>query len=188
MIAALPGSPAFRALEVIVDHPGELGAEEVALHVYPPRRRDTPFRSVEDFNAWRAERRRSEKDANAKASRLIRRLQEAGWVQPCGAPCLAQWFVERVARNGLVSVIERAHPSWPSSVPDLRGHRRMAEEVAQGPGSVRDLLGTSPSGARKRVYADLVAMHVIVAPTRRLPTAAGVRRVLEHRAAMAATA
>ena len=177
MIAVLPGSPAFAVLSIVATYPGELDAEAVAMHLWPPPRLTAPLPSAEAWKA-RAEAVEAHRRLQAtRASRLLGRLTEAGYVERVGRPVLARWFVERVERFGLGEAMCRAHPAWPRSSGNLHGHLQLAREAEKGPLSARALLGDNPSGSRKRDYAELCAWGVIVPPSHQTATAAGVALV-----------
>jgi hypothetical protein len=56
----------------------------------------------------------------------------------------------------------------------VAAHIAMVAEVEKGPTSADDLLGKDADGARKRVYADLVAWGIVIPPSFRWPTQAGI--------------
>jgi hypothetical protein len=164
---------------------GEETAADIARHLLPPPKLTAPPTSAE---AWR-ERRAAVERHNLRAEQQVRRaidaLQKADLVEAGGRVRLAEWFERSMARFGLAGAVERAHPAWPSNLPDLAGYRAMVAEMATGgPRSVRALLGANPCGARKRVYRDLAfEWHVLVVPSQRVPTPAGVALVERARGA-----
>jgi hypothetical protein len=189
MIRPKHGTDAFRALALIVETPGELSSDALAAHLWPPVTRSTPFASAAEYSEWRRNRVSSERDRAAKASRIVRRLAEAGLIESRGGPTLAAWFRDKWERRAIRIVADwRALGMARSPTADeareialtlLVGAAEagLIRQVAKGPETVGALLGPSPSGARKRLYAGLVAQGVVVAPAQRWPTAAGVELV-----------
>jgi hypothetical protein len=169
-----PTSLRFRVLRLIVENPGDLTAEAIAAHLFPPPKLAGPLSSAE---AWRARRRAVEchqRTAERKVRRAIDALQGAGLVVAHGAPMVSEWFTEKIAHWGLPTAIERAHPAWPRKLPDLAAYRSIVEAATAGPSSAGALLGSNPSGSRKRRYRELCGWGVLVAPSQRVPTEAGV--------------
>jgi hypothetical protein len=172
-----PTSLRFRVLRLIVENPGDLTAEAIAAHLFPPPKLAGPLSSAE---AWRARRRAVEAhkhDAERRVRRAIDALQEGRLVVAHGAPMVAEWFGEKIERFGLAQAIERAHPAWPRELPDLAAYRSIVEAATAGPSSAGALLGSNPSGSRKRRYRELCSWGCLVAPSQRVPTEAGVALV-----------
>jgi hypothetical protein len=172
-----PTSLRFRVLRLIVENPGDLTAESIAAHLFPPPKLAGPLSSAE---AWRARRRAVEchkRGAERKVRRAIDALQGAGLVVAHGAPMVSEWFSGSIERWTLPTAIERAHPAWPRKLPDLAAYRSIVEAATAGPSSAGALLGSNPSGSRKRRYRELCSWGCLVAPSQRVPTEAGVALV-----------
>ena len=169
-----PNTPGFRILAAVVDNHGELDAQAIADSLYPPPKLAGPITSRAGWAAWATAKAEHRREKAARVSRMLGRLTEAGLIGSRGAPIVSRWFADLAMRRGLTEAMERAHPAWPAPVPPLVAHREMVEEVGKGPTSARSLLGSQPSGARKKVYRQLVEWGVIVSGSQRVATSAGV--------------
>lgn len=196
---------ALRALRLIRENDGDLCAADVGAHLWPPPK----LTGTGDYLAWRASlrlevkprgkhidvRSLSEADRNARASRLLRRMAEAGLIESRGRPVLADWFVAKwEARTARVREDWRAlgydmEPTYLAARSDALVllaskdiHRRgIIYGVAQGPSSVADVLGPKPSGATKRAWSALCDEGIVLPPARRWITNKG-RAALGERA------
>jgi hypothetical protein len=169
-----PTSLRFRVLRLIVENPGDLTAESIAAHLFPPPKLAGPLSSAE---AWRARARAVEchkRGAERQVRRAIDALQGAGLVVAHGAPMVSEWFCGSIERWTLPTAIERAHPAWPRKLPDLAAYRSIVEAATAGPSSAGALLGSNPSGSRKRRYRELCSWGVLISPSQRVATDAGV--------------
>lgn len=193
------GSDPHRALRLIADSPGDLSAADLAGHLWPLPR----LTGTEGYLSWRASLRpvivgrqhgrhidvrsavMGERDA--KASRMVRRLAEAGLVESRGAPTLADWFRDRWERRAAriltdwralgydvepTPLAARADALWALVGGD--GMRKLLVlEVANGPPSVASVLGAKPSGHEKRTWSALCDEGIILPPSRRWLTEKG---------------
>lgn len=172
-----------RILGLLADYPGELDAADVARMLMPRAPLLEAPRNLADLYARRAARVAEESALTLKVSRALGKLTERGLVMARQAPMLAPWFAHDAGVRGVAVALARAHPRWPGEVAPMPGHVAMVREVGEKvPGSVRALLGESPSGSRKRVYADLCSWGVVVRPGCRWLTDAGRERVERERA------
>lgn len=181
MIAVRPGKLAYDVLRLIVECPGEHTTGTLADVVDPAPRRTVPFTRDDPPGRWAqmvAEHRRS---SCARMARLIGKLVEAGLVERLRPPRLTPEWSAAALRIGAQEAMLRAHPAFPARPKDeLRGHLEMARRAGEeSPGSALDLLGARPSGAQQRIYRELVAWGVLVAPQQRWPTAAGIERIAQ---------
>jgi hypothetical protein len=127
-----PTSLRFRVLRLIVENPGDLTAEAIAAHLFPPPKLAGPLSSAQ---AWRARARVIEcyrRVHERKVRRAIDALQRARLVVAHGAPMVSEWFTEKIARWTLPTAIERAHPAWPRKLPDLAAYRSIVEAATAG--------------------------------------------------------
>ena len=182
MISVAAGSIGRAVLELVVAHPGELDAEAIARTLYPPPRWEAPpataghaARSA-SYATWRAAHRQHQRSSCDRVSRLLGRLQERGLIETRGAPLLADWWPRAVRRHGAESAL-RGVMDEDTERGALASHLALIARVEKGPASTSALLGPSPSGATKRTYDDLVTWGVIVPPSFRWPTPAGVALV-----------
>ncbi len=181
---------ALRALRLIVDAEGDFCSADVGAHLYPLPR----LTRSADYLAWRAARPRLEAARDAKASRLVRRLAEYGYVES-GPPVVSAWFRERWTRRAAhIREDWRAlgYPEAPTpeaaesdallllvgSTLTATLVRRVLElshrDPAKGPTSVADIIGPRPSGATKRAWRELDRAGIVVTPSRRRATAKGI--------------
>jgi len=131
-------------------------------------------------------------EAEARVSAMLRQLGTKGLICACGGPALSGWFLDRLgerkrAENGLqvtvraqtvAEAIRRASPAYPGKVGPLDAHIGLVKKLRDGKvETAADLLGKAPSGQIKQVYRDLCAWGVIVPPSYRWPTEAGVALV-----------
>ena len=174
------GSDRYRLLALIVEYPGELDTVAMAAHLWPPQKLPVP-RNLADLYAMRKARDEADKAAQAKVSAMLRQLGTKGLISACGAPEVSGWFRERMARRGIAEALRRTHPEWPGKVGPLEQHISMIHQCADGVPSVADLLGKRPSGDTKRVYRELCAWGVIVPPSFRRPTEAGIALVTKEK-------
>lgn len=188
MISVTPGTLAHDVLALVAAHPGELDASTIAERLLPapPWRPPFPATHAEraaSYAAWLTEERGPlsadgrtrvggrREAAAARVSRALGRLQERGLVETRGPPVVAPWWLAVARRRGVLPALRSAADVDGG---DLAGHVAMVAEVEKGPRSAAALLGPSPSGARKRTYADLVAWGVILPPSQRWATEAGL--------------
>lgn len=167
-------SPYGRALAYIATADGEVSSDVLAAHLYPPVIRAAPFGSPKDpraYNAWRLARSQSDSIARDKASRILRRLTEAGYLESQGGPRVAVWFAEKVAKVGMVRALRLSAPGL-NDDPGLL-HIRLVEQVALRPPSVAAVLGANPSGRMRQVWGELTAWGVLVPASARYLTPKG---------------
>ena len=182
MIAVRPGKPAYDVLRLIVECPGEHTTGTLVAALDPAPRRTVPFTRDDPPARWAAMVAEHNRVAGARMARLVGKLVEAGLVEKLRPPALSPEFRSAVVRYRQEEALARFHPAFPERPKDgLRAHlelvTRLSRQGEELPGSARDLLGPSPSGALQRVYQDLIAWGVVVAPQQRHPTAAGIALV-----------
>lgn len=194
MIAVRPGKRAYDVLRLIVESPGEHTTGTLVDALDPAPRRTVPFTKDDPPWVWAAMVAEHNRVACAKMARLVGKLVEMGLVEKLHPPALSPEYRRALETHG-DEALYRFHPAFPERPKGgLSGHRRLVERVVEeSPGSARDLLedasdgaqpvgeespgtppGESPSGARQRVYRDLIRWGVLVAPQQRHATPAGV--------------
>ena len=193
MISPKRGTPAALALRLIAEADGDLTAAEVGAHLRPLPR----LTSTAGYLAWRAALPAAQRDRDAWASRLVRRLVEAGLVESRGVPVLADWSTRRWdARTASILADWRAlgYPVAPpessarsdalSALLDQDAPRiALVRKVAETPpASVAALVGKS--GTAWRAWAWLCDEGVIIPPSRRSVTPKG-RALLDRLASSA---
>jgi len=188
VISVSLGTLAHDVLRLVAAHPGELDAGTIAERLLPapPWRPPFPATHAEraaSYAAWLTEERGPLSDdgrarrggrreaAAARVSRALGRLQERGLIETRGPPIVAPWWLAVAQRRGVLPALRSAADVEGG---DLTSHVAMVAEVEKGPRSAAALLGASPSGARKRVYADLIAWGVVLPPSQRWATEAGL--------------
>jgi hypothetical protein len=175
MIAVRPGRRAYDVLRLIVDSPGEHTAATLVDALDPAPRRTVPFTRDDPPSRWAAMVAEHRRASCARMARLLGKLVEQGLIAKVMPPRLSPEFLAMAAIGGAERALFHAHPAFPARPKDLlHGHLEMVRQVEELPGSARDLLGARPSGARQRVYRELIGWGVVVAPQQRWPTEAGV--------------
>lgn len=204
-----PGTPAFRILALLVATP-RMTAGELAAEVFPVRMPRCPYAgpaNTAGVTRWREEYAAAERAAVARATRLLGRLQEAGYVEPLGPPRLAEWVEpairtaaarlqrdwrnlaesldgpatltpEEADRRAVLAVIRRRA----SSREAVAWHARIvaALRVDNPPGSVRALMGPRPGGQANRAYRRLDEMGILVTPSQRVATVVGEAHLAKY--------
>lgn len=174
-----PNSLAGRALALLAAYPGELRAVDVAAHLWPPVRMSAPPLGTFDerraaFVAVQSAREAHRDETTRRAAKVLRRLQQGGLIEDCGSPVLASWYVDLVESRGARLALAFALLEFDVKIKPA--HSALASEVGTwGYPSVREWLG--PSRGRREAYSDLVRAGVIIAPTQRVPTPAGLDAV-----------
>ena len=168
MIRPSPTNPSGRALLLVVDLPGEVDAAVLSRHLWPlPRLTGTAA-----YAEWRRAALAQEGPSRAKAARILGRLQEAGLVETAGAPRLAEWFVRRMEVKGLrAALLTATFGEFGEAGAGIEA--LVLRAVENPPGSVADLLGPKPSGARQAVYRRACEIGVVIPPSRRVATDLG---------------
>lgn len=170
-----PTSLAGRALRLVCDYPGELRAEDIARHLWPPVRMSAPPVGTFDerraaFAAVQAARQAHREETTHRAAKVLARLQQGGLVDVCGPPRLASWYVEVEGKRGRVLAL--AFATLEHGVKVKAAHRALVAEAMGMPcPPVREWMRASR--ARREAYSDLVRAGVICAPSQRIPTDAG---------------
>jgi len=181
MIAVRPDTDAGRVLALLVDYPGELDTASIAAHLWPPPRRDRPYRDAADLTAWARQREEHQRARAAKVSRLLEGLRRLGLVEPRRGPQIAAWYVGTEMQRGRELALAFAVAD---RVPRPKVRARHIALVARlastgtAPPSAADL-GTSR--AVRSAYADLVSWGVVVPPSHRWSSAQGIVLVLSWR-------
>lgn len=171
-------SLARSVLALLCVYPGQLTASDIAAHLFPPPKLDHQLPTAAAWREWGAAKEAHIRATSRRVSRALGKLQEQGLVAPCRPPHLAAWFLDDAAKRGLALALHRAHPAWPGKVPALGRHFILVGRLGdEGPMIVHDLLGATPDGATKRAYRELVEWGIVVAPSLRWATAAGVALV-----------
>jgi len=152
-------------------------------------RQTRPFRSVDEYRAWREAR----KGEPARVSRAVRRLQYDGLVQPSGNPRLDPAERALFIRGGWerfrrFEPIERGGYIVGETVTEPESRERfrhnIVEALAQEPTGVPyrmllEMTGGSTrkareSGTWRRAFADLVESGTVIPARARLPTLEGL--------------
>lgn len=172
MISPKPNTDPWHVLALVVAHPGELDAESIGQAIWRPK-----IRSSDDVLRVRAAVLTDGEAWTQKASAILGELVRAGHVEKMRPPMLAEGIPVPAGPMGWPELRE-----WlPSLVDDLDpqiqgGAVSALARLVQGtpPRTVREWLGLDASGSAFRAAAALYDAGVVVAPTRRWPTAAGV--------------
>jgi len=178
-----PGSDLHRALCAVVRHPDDLDSAELAAMLWPlpPREPTPPIRG--SLAQWRAgvqartdAREALRAEGVRRATRLLGRLQEAGLIEGRGAPRIAPWWPERAGKRGAAEALRGLLMAGESGMLDEAPAvvevdsalcLSLLARVEKGPLSVRDVLGSEPSGTVKRAWAVLRELGIVLVAERR---------------------
>lgn len=177
VIAVTPTNEAGRALRFLTTYPSQLDASALGLLLRPLPRRRAPFRSWGDRVLWRESCEVHKADSAAHASMLLEQLRRRKLTEARGLPRVAPWFLARVARVGLRLALDYAALGCRARV-KIRERHTDVLSLADGTGSLPPYetiaaLGRGPAEA----YRELVLMDVLIPPSRRTPTEAGLALV-----------
>lgn len=154
MIAVKPGTDAWSLLALVVAQPGQLDAEALGQALWKPKVTGSNYLEV------RRAIQQHGKEWSKKASTLLHRLQQQG-------------------------LIERCRPPLPGPAYGVQGGEGLGE-LASGllgslvrnpPQTMQAWVGSAPSGNVQRAIAELVEAALVVLPSQRWPTQAGIERV-----------
>lgn len=180
MISVKPGSDGARVLACVVGYPGELGTTAIAALLWPPPRRVTPFRDHADLRQWQADKAAHKAAGEARVSRSLEGLRRLKLVEARSAPTLAEGFLRRVQVRGVDRALDFANADQSPRVKLKRRHRLLVDLMLANGGTASSPLYTDIAArgrAWSEAYADLVRIGVIVPPSCRWPSAAGVALV-----------
>ena len=193
MIRVAPNSVSGRILRIVVSYEDDgVDVERIVQSIYEspkfPVLRGTRREREDAYSAWREEVTAARSEWTRRVSRTLGRLQEGGFIETRGAPKVAAWFAERALAKGtraaLESVVrgsalENGEREQDSEVDANAARLGIVDALMSSspPRSTKDALGSSPSGARTRAWAWLVDTGVVVPPSYRVATPAGVERV-----------
>ena len=192
MISTHPGTEAHRALILVVAQPGKLDAAALGQLLHRPR--------ITGTSSYLAARRAilaqgtppprtstlrlpplpripvERKPWSTDAARLLHGLQKRALIERCRPPMVAEEWAD-LAEHDAAEVVALA--AYDVLAPDLTGLRAalLRELVRRRPVSVAEWVGAGPSGNIRRAVADLVEWSIVVPPSYRWPTEAGVMLV-----------
>lgn len=199
MIAPKPGSPAFHLLSVLVRNPDST-AEQLGRWAWPmatplpdlPPPPRTYRKTAVDL--WRAEmaqvvaRREAmvvqhAGEVSARATELLGRLADAGYVERCGHLRIASWWWARWWQDpaaGLRFTLSDA-PSGDEeeAEEDTSPLLALILKVQKSPGSARDVMGAHPDGWAQARLARLQEAGIIEGGRLRRATEKGEKLVME---------
>jgi hypothetical protein len=178
-----PRNPTVRrALRYYADAEGDGDSRGLGVSLWPLPK----LTSTRDYLAWRAARAEAERDRDAKASRLTRRMAEAGLIESRGRPLLADWFRAKWDKRTARILTDWRPLGYPMALDQDRARdealaalvgdtmrRSLVWKVAKGPPSVAAVLGDKPSGATKRAWSALCDEGIVLPPARRWLTEKG---------------
>ena len=179
-----PGTDLYAALCAVVRHPDALDSAELAAILWgrpklaplPPPTAATWATRRAAVQAREAELHRLTLEANARATRLLGRLQEAGLIESRGAPRIAPWWLERAAKRGAAEALRGLLMAGESGMLDEAPAvvevdaglcLELLARVEKGPLSVRDVVGEAPSGTVKRAWSVLRELGIVLVGERR---------------------
>jgi hypothetical protein len=182
VIAIAKGTLPYAVLVHLVNHPGQDDAEAIARVLLPAPKFTPPPPSMpvgERLRALYAHDAAAEIhrcEAAAKVARAIGRLVESGNVAPRRGPVLSPEFMALDASRGRRLAVEFCALEHGGKV--RRRHLSLIARVVEFLPSTREsLVGKRPKRATQQAYADLVRWSVLIAPSQRVPTEAGVALV-----------
>jgi hypothetical protein len=173
VIAVRADNAAGRALALLSVYPRQLDAPALGLLLRPMPRRSSPFRSWGDRCLWRESCEIHRQDSAADASRILEQLRRRRLVEARGVPRLSPGFQSRVAERGVGLALEFAAAGVSPRVKIRRRHLALVA-LADGTGSLPPYETIADMGRQmSEAYRELVAIDVLVPPSRRSLTDAG---------------
>lgn len=178
MIAVRPGSDAWRVLELVVRRPGQLDAAEIGSLLWRPR-----WRTKEEYFAARSVIVRESSTWTSRVGVFLNRLQERGYIEHCRPPVVAPKWAALARRKPARAIAEASEEEIERSPEDPRV--RLLGELARRktPCSAQEWVTGTPTGSGprppvwgnvQRAVADLVEWGLVIPPTSRWPTPAGI--------------
>lgn len=172
MIAVRPDTDAWRVLELLVDHPGELDAEAIGHWLWRPK-----IRIPADVLPVRAAIRDHEAEWSARASNLLHRLQSAKLVEKMRPPSLGP-DIAPPTRTDPASLREYVGDVFTAAeldaAPAGTTARLLIALVREAPRTMRAWVGPAPTGSTQRALASLIEAKIVIPPTRRWPSPDGI--------------
>ena len=173
MISPRPGSDPWAVLDLVVRHPGRLDVGMIGERLWRPKVTGTDAylkvrqQIVQHGAHWQH-----------RAASALHRLQGAGLVERMRAPAVH----EDVTVGDLDDAVEAIRAGASGVIdgePDPSGIRAalLLRLVRSTPATTREWVGTAPTGHLQRAVSDLVAWGLVVPPSYRWPTPAGVRLI-----------
>ena len=193
LVVDFPGEMDAKSIGVILWPP--------AVPSAAPLRWGGPSSASADYARWLSSLRGRENTRDAhrtsmarKASRALGRLQELGLVEAPRPPRLSAWWADfirsRGRRSGLVALEQAEESSLLDDQSDQGDEAAydahigrlltLVAEVEKLPESLAMLMGSEgggEGGGRRRAYERLVELGVVVPPSYRWPTLAGVEKI-----------
>lgn len=165
-----PGTPAWTVLATLVEL-GEATAEELAGRLLVlPVLTHSHLQRADRLEVLRDRQRRREEEQR-RVSRVLGRLQERGLAEARGRAHLSGSWTRLAAKRGAGEAL-RCMSCWSVRGPNIGAYLRLLEEVEKQPGCVSHLTG------RQAIhYRQLVSWDVVIPPSMRRPTEAGIALV-----------
>lgn len=171
MISVRPDNTAGRALALLSVYPAQLDAPALGLLLRPMPRRRSPFASWGDRCLWRESCEVHRQESAADASRILEQLRRRKLVEARGAPRLSPEFIARAAGRGTRLALEFFAAG--TGVKIRKRHVALVA-LADGTGSFPPYETIADMGRQmSEAYRELVAIDVLVPPSRRSLTDAG---------------
>ena len=173
MIRVAADNTAGRALALLSVYPGQLDAPALGLLLRPMPRRRSPFASWGDRCLWRESCEIHRQESAADASRILEQLRRRKLVEARGVPRLSPEFRAKAADRGVRLALEFAAAGVSPRVKIRRRHLSLVA-LADGTGSLPPYETIAGMGRQmSEAYRELVAIDVLVPPSRRSLTEAG---------------
>ena len=177
MISVKPDNAAGRTLALVVAYPGQLDTRAIGRHLCPAPKRRTPFLSWGDRVLWRESCEIRGEESAVMASAALEGLRRRKLVELRGSPRISTAFIARADRVGLRLALDYAALGARVRVKPRKRHADLVAR-ADRTGSLPPYEEIAAMGrAAAEAYRELVAIDVIIPPSFRWPSAAGIELV-----------
>ena len=179
MIKPTPNTYAGKVLTLLVDYPDELDTSQIAKLLEPPPGRTQPFTGPADLRKWVAYREECIAAARNRASNALENLKRLGLVSPRGPARLSPSFLECQQKRGVHGALAFFALAYGKKV--VLRHHALTIRFLESTGFALPVASVGTGRAPRDAYADLVEWGVVVPPSYRSASEAGIELVKSWR-------
>lgn len=179
MIKPTPSTYAGRVLALLVEYPDELDTAQIAKLLEPPPGRTHPFKGPEDRRKWVNYREECITAARNRASNALENLKRLGLISPRGPARLSPAFLECQQKRGVRGALAFFALAYGKKV--VVRHHALTIRFLDSTGYALPVASVGTGRAPRDAYADLVEWGVVVPPSYRVASEAGVELVKSWR-------